>query len=175
MDKKLDIVYFAKVKPNGIIPAKRSEDAGYDAYACFDGDYFVILPLQSKLVPLGISGAFDKKYYIQIEERSSTGKLGIKKNSGVIDSGYRGEYGVIIFNSNSVPLIISKVDSPPKTIDVDGNTFETKNAIIYPAKKAICELVFHIVPELEVEEVSYDELLGFKSERGTGGFGSSGK
>src|SRR5205085_6800097 len=34
----LPTVFFAKVKPEGIIPSKRDEDAGYDLYACVEGN-----------------------------------------------------------------------------------------------------------------------------------------
>ena len=37
-----DKIYFAKMKEGAVIPTKREEDAGYDLYACFDEDFFVI-------------------------------------------------------------------------------------------------------------------------------------
>ena len=51
-------LYFAKVNPNAIIPSKRDEDGGYDVYACFDEDYMVIQPHETKLIPSGIATAF---------------------------------------------------------------------------------------------------------------------
>ena len=170
-------IYFAKMKENAVIPSKKKEDAGYDLYACFEEDYFVIEPFKTRAVPTGIACAFSPKYYVQVEERSSTGKLGIKKSSGVMDSGYRGEYLILTFNTNDKPLVISKLDEAevPETFEVNGKVYEKKNAVFYPYKKAICELVVHILPELETEELSYDDLLQIKSERGAKGFGSSGK
>ena len=50
-----DELYFAKVKPNAIIPSKRDEDAAYDIYACFDDDYLVIPPHKTVLIPTGIA------------------------------------------------------------------------------------------------------------------------
>ena len=40
--KDNDLV-FAKVKPDAIIPTKKTENAGYDIYACFDEAYIEIL------------------------------------------------------------------------------------------------------------------------------------
>ncbi len=170
-------IYFAKIKEGAKIPTKKDEDAGYDMYACFDEDFFVFEPHQTRPVPTGIASALSKKYYVQIEERSSTGKLGLKKNGGVIDSGYRGEYIVLVFNSNTKPLIITKVpvEKIPETFIADGRTFNKSDVIFYPYEKAICELVVHIVPSLETKVVSYDEIQKISSERGASGFGSSGK
>ena len=52
-------LYWAKVKPDAKIPQKRYEDAGYDLYPCFEEDYMVIEPHETKLVPLGVASAFD--------------------------------------------------------------------------------------------------------------------
>ena len=51
-------LYWAKVKPDAKIPQKRYEDAGYDLYPCFEEDYMVIEPHETKLVPLGVASAF---------------------------------------------------------------------------------------------------------------------
>ena len=100
---------FAKVKSNAIIPNKREEDAGYDIYACFDEDYIIIPAHTTKLIPTGIASALSKEYYIQIEERGSTGSKGIKKSAGVIDSGYRNEWFIALSNVTNEDLIISKL------------------------------------------------------------------
>ena len=172
-----DKIYFAKMNKNAIIPSKKKEDAGYDVYACFDSDYFVIEPFQTKPVPTGIAGAFSNKYYAQVEERSSTGKNGIKKSAGVFDSGYRGEYLILTYNTNNKPFIITKLDfnNIPDEIVIDSKVYNKNNVIFYPYKKAICQLILHIVPDMKVEEISYDDLLLIESERGVKGFGSSGK
>ena len=102
-----DILYFAKIRSSATIPTKKKEDAGYDMYADFEGDYFVIEPGKTKAIPTGIATAFDSKYYAQIEERSSMAKLGIKKSGGVFDSGYRGEYFIMTYNTNDKPFVIS--------------------------------------------------------------------
>lgn len=170
-------IYFAKLKPNAIIPSKRDEDAGYDVYACFDGDYLVIEPQSTKGIPTGIAAAFSNKYYIQVEERGSTGKIGLKKSSGVMDSGYRGEYIILSYNSNTRPILISKVadEALPKQIIINEKTYKSDECIIYPASKAIAQLVLQEIPKVKVKEISYDELCNIASERGTGCLGSSKK
>ena len=170
-------IYFAKIRPTAIIPTKKDEDAGYDMYANFEEDYFVIEPFQTKAVPTGIAMAFSPKYYAQVEERSSTGKIGMKKSAGVMDSGYRGEYLIMIYNANTKPLVLSKVslDEMPEEFVVNEKAYQKAEIVYYPYTKAICQLVLHEVPVFESKEISYEELCGIKSERGKGGFGSSNK
>lgn len=170
-------LYFAKMKPNAIIPSKKDEDAGYDMYACFDEDFFVIDPFSTRVVPTGIAAAFSKKYYAQIEERSSMGKLGIKKNGGVFDSGYRGEYLICTYNTHNIPFIITKkdIETLPEEFEVDGKTYKKSEVILYPYTKAICQMVLQEIPALEVKELSYEELKSISSERGAGNFGHSQK
>lgn len=170
-------IAFAKIRETAIIPTKKIEDAGYDLYANFEEDYFVIEAGKTKAVPTGIACAFVNKYYIQIEERSSMGKLGIKKSSGVFDSGYRGEYFIMTYNTNDKPFVISKIpaEEMPTEFEVNGKIYKTADVIVYPYTKAICQAVVHIVPDLQTKELSYEELCMIESERGKGGFGSSGK
>ncbi len=173
-DKNL---FFAKMKPNAIIPSKKDEDAGYDLYACFEEEFFVIDPFSTRVVPTGIAAAFSKKYYAQIEERSSMGKLGIKKNGGVFDSGYRGEYLICTYNTHNIPFIITKKDiaTLPEQFEAEGKVYNKSEVNLYPYTKAICQMVLQEIPALEVEELSYEELKNISSERGVGGFGHSNK
>lgn len=159
---------FAKVKEGATIPTKTEENAGRDLYACFDEDYIVIHPLETKLIPTGIATAFSLNYYAQIQERGSTGSKGIKYGAGVIDSGYRGEWFVPITNCNDVDLIIGKKDA---AINFD----KDYKYIWYPYEKGIAQFVMIEVPKFAEKEVSLEELQSIKSERGTGALGSSGK
>lgn len=162
---------FAKVKPNAIIPSKEYHNAGYDIYACFYEDYMIIKPHETKLIPTGIASAMNPKYYIQIEERGSSGSKGIKKSCGVIDSSYHGEWFIAISNVNDCPLVIAKDDV------TDDDIFGAIHMkyINYPYDKAIAQAIVHEVPKLNVLEMSYQELLMIESERGTGKLGSTGK
>ena len=52
---------------------------------------------------------------------------------------------------------------------------EKAACIIYPYEKAICQGVLLVMPQIESEEISFDELKEMKSLRGEGKLGSSGK
>ena len=174
---KNDQIYFAKIRDTAKIPGKRAEDAGYDLYADFVEDFFVIEAGATRPVPTGIAVAFSSDYYAQIEERSSTAKLGIKKSGGVFDSGYRGEYLIVTYNTNTKPFIITKkeIESIDETFEIDGKNYHKKDVVFYPYTKAICQIVMHKIPDLIPHEISYEELKAIPSERGTGRFGSSNK
>jgi dUTP pyrophosphatase len=159
-------VYFAKVKPDAIIPSKREEDGAYDIYACFDEDEVKIEPHEIKMIPTGIASAFDSKYRIVFQDRGSTGLIGLKVNAGLIDSGFRGEWFVMLNNTGAKTIYISKNH---KKVD------EKYQCIFYPYTKGLCQAKLQAVPVVEIQEIPYDELLEFKSERGMGVLGSSNK
>ena len=48
-----------------------------------------------------------------------------------------------------------------------------QNCIDYPYEKAICQALVIPVPELDIEEYTYDELMAIPSQRGGGCLGSS--
>jgi dUTP pyrophosphatase len=170
-------IKIAKIRESAKVPSKRVEDAGFDLYADFDEDFFVIGAGETRPVPTGIAIAFSSKWYAQIEERSSMAKLGIKKSGGVFDSGYRGEYLIMLYNTNKKPFIISKIaiEDLADEFEVNGVKYNKQEVIIYPYTKAICQMVMLEVPVFDVQEISYEELKQIDSERGAGGFGSSKK
>ena len=186
-------VKFAKVRPNAIIPSKRDEDMGFDIYACFDEDYIIINPHETKLIPTGIASSCDSNYGFLLRERGSTGSKGIALRAGVIDSGYRNDWFVGLTNTTDELLIISKVDvqdiidNETRKIDYDEDNIKrfvdkklsidsrVSTALIYPYSKAIAQALIVPVPKTEVEELTYDELKAIKSERGLGKLGSSNK
>lgn len=171
-------VKFAKTKPNAIIPTKRLEDAGYDVYPCFDEDYIIIKPHTTVIIPTGIASACDTDYCFVLHERSSTGTKGMAQRCGIIDIGYRGEWGVPITNTNDVPIVICKKESITDFNDFASIllfSYGEANYILYPYEKAICQALVLPVPEVEIEEYTYEELKAIPSERGTGRLGSSGK
>lgn len=167
----MNTIKFAAVDKNRDykIPTKRVEDAGYDIYASFEKELIIIDPFTTVLIPTNIASALPYNYYFQVEERGSTGSKGIKKSAGVIDSGYRNEIFIAITNCNDRDVVIAK---NPEEIKMKDNF---KGCIIYPYSKAIAQLVLHEVPQLESEEISYDELKAIPSERGMGALGSSNK
>ena len=163
-------VKFAKVHPNAIIPSKRDEDMGFDIYACFDGNYMMISPHETKLIPTGIASSCSPEYGFLLRERGSTGSKGIGLRAGVIDSGYRNEWFVCLTNTTDRPLYISKLDE--KELDYK---YHLMQGFVYPYSKAIAQALIIPVPKVNVEEISYDELKAIESERGMGALGSSNK
>ena len=164
-----DEIYFAKINVNARIPSKEIEDAGYDIYACFDEENLVINPNESVMVPTGIVSAFSSEYMFLLEERSSTGVRDIKRNAGVIDSGFRGEWKAILYNANKKPIVITK-ETNKDILEVLEDDY-----IVYPYDKAIVQALLIPVPMVKVKEKTYSELLMIDSKRGSGMLGSSGK
>lgn len=103
-------------------------------------------PFQHGVVNTDLAFEIPKGWHMQIHTRSSYGKNGLRCHLGVVDSGYRGEVKVIVHNHTNQYVAINK-----------GQKF--------------CQVLFLPVPKLYIEEASE---LG-ESERGSGGFGSSGK
>ena len=165
-----ETICFAGKNESVIIPSKREEDAGYDIYANFEQSLIIVEPHTTRLIPTGLHSAFDPKWYIQLEERGSTGSKGIAQRCGVIDSGYRGEWLVPLTNTTNKKIIIAKQHVKQVIEDIFGS-----DAIIYPYEKAICQAVLHEVPKVEVRELTLEQLKAIPSERGTGKLGSSNK
>lgn len=167
MEVRGNKLYWAKVRPEAVIPTKEKENAGYDIYPCFDKERIFIEAHETKLIPTGIACAVRDGYYLQVQERGSTGSKGIKYGAGVIDSGYRGEIFIAITNTNKVPLVIAKKEWTAK--------IKNSKVVIYPYEKAIAQLIVHKVLNMDEQEISYDDLKSIPSKRGDGILGSSGK
>ena len=135
-----------KLKDNARVPTQGSlKAAGFDLYAC-EGTY--ILPGQTKLIPTGLSIQPPEGYCFKIYARSGLAtKKGLRPANcvGICDEDYTGEYMVALHNdSNEI-----------QTIE-DG--------------ERIAQLSLERYYSFEFEEV---EKLD-KTERGSGGFGSTG-
>lgn len=125
-----------------------AQSAGMDLRACTDAP-LVLEPLQRVLVPTGLSIALPAGYEAQVRPRSGlAAKHGITvlNAPGTIDADYRGEIKVILVNLSREP-------------------FE-----ICPGER-IAQLVIAAHVQAEWEEVSVLD----ETERGAGGFGSTGK
>lgn len=172
-------IKFAKVRPDAKIPSKRVEDMGFDIYACFDEDYIVIPPHETKLIPTGIASSCEPEYGFLLRERGSTGSKGIALRCGVLDSGYRNEWFVCLMNSTDEYMFITKLDAKDTLLDYFGNKFgdllNESDFTLYPYSKAIAQALVVPVPAVEVEELTYDDLKAIPSERGLGCLGSSSK
>ena len=153
------------------LPVKRDIDAGHDIYANFEEDYIVIMPHSSKLISTGFKTVIPLTHYAQIFERGSSGVQNLKFNAGVIDSGFRGEWKVCLYNGNDVPVVIAK--NSYDCSDIHFTFYD--NFIVYPYEKAIAQFVVLPVPNTTIEEVTEEEFNQYTSERGEGMLGSSGK
>lgn len=162
-------VKFAKINEDAKIPTKNDEDAGFDLYASFEEDYIEIKPHTMKLIPTGIKSSYPKEHMALIKERGSTGTKCMSVRAGVMDSGFRNEWKVVLNNTSDKTVYIVK----------DHENFSTKYAhgqiIIYPYSKAIAQFLFIPVPKVKVTEVSIEEIDNDESIRGLGMLGSSGK
>ena len=159
-------IKFARLRPNAVIPSKRDEDSDYDLYACFDEEEFVISPLSTAFIPTGIVSAFPPNLGVKIEERGSNAKWCGITQAGVIDSGYRGEWFVAMYNGNSVPVHISKAVSEVE---------RRADAVFVPYSKAVCQFNVREIISPKIKTVSVEEIMAAPSERGAGRLGSSGK
>lgn len=171
--KEIVEIKFAKVRPNAVIPSKRKEDMGFDIYACFDDDFMVINPHETKLIPTGIASCCNPEYGFLVFERGSTGSKGIARRCGVIDSGYRNEWFIGLTNTTNKVMFISKLTEEETYCEYYKDVMP--KGFVYPYSKAIAQALVVPVPEVDVDEISYDELKEIKSERGMGALGSSNK
>ncbi len=163
-------VYWAKTRADALIPTKKAENAGYDFYAAFDEEYIIIEPFHVGLLPTGISWASSEDYYLQLEERSSTGVKGMKICGGIIDSGYRGEIKVALYNANTFPIVLSLLGEDEIRKKIPDREF-----MFYSTSKSIAQGIIHRVEKMEEQEISIEALRQIPSERGDKGFGSSNK
>lgn len=123
-------------------------DAGADLRSAID----TVIPARGwTTIPTGVSAAIPTGYALFVDSRSGLAAkngVAVLNSPGVVDSGYRGEIGVVLFN-------ISDRDLPIKRED------RIAQAVIQKVERAN----FVVVKALED--------LG-ETERGTGGFGSTG-
>ena len=136
-----------RLTEDAVIPTQaKFSDAGADLYS--NDVSFSLMPGQRRLVPTGIALAIPEGYVGYIKPRSGLAhKHGIDVLGGVIDSGYRGEVGVILINHGMQPVLFTENDR-------------------------IAQLVIQPVVAVGTAFVTTAELP--ESERGTGGFGSTG-
>jgi|GEM_PF-89505 len=191
-------LYFAKTKPNAIIPTKRVEDAGRDIYTC-ETETIVIEPCSTRLIDTGIAIACSTNYFPKFFDKGGMGSKGVIVGAGVGDSGYRDSYFIPLINTNKDKYLIITTQSDKEieessVFDLLENTFDSDFKIIYgddivvqdryinkadciikPITKAITQFVMIPVPIFQDKEISWEELKSIKSERGLGKLGSSNK
>ena len=142
-------VLIKKLDPSVEIPTYKTVGASGVDLMAFIKEPIKLAPKSSCLVSTGLSVAFSKEYEIQIRPRSglaAKNNISVLNTPGTIDSDYRGEIKIILFNHGS-------------------NDFVIKN------KDRIAQMILMPINKMNLEEVeSLPDTL-----RGKGGFGSTGK
>jgi dUTP pyrophosphatase len=142
-------VLVKRLDPNVELPKYKTEgSSGLDLMAFIDNP-IKISPNASALVPTGISVAISNDLEIQIRPRSglaAKSSVTVLNTPGTIDSDYRGEIKIILFNHGKEDFIIKNKDRVAQMI---------------------------LVPIIKIEFEEVDELPN--TIRGSGGFGSTGK
>lgn len=166
------IIYWDLLNLMATMPSKRDEDAGFDIYSDSAED-IILKPSETKFFSTGLRSSFPKEFWVEIKERGSTGAVGLSVRSGVIDSGYRGEWKIMLTNVNKYPVVFSR--SVDKVTYVYGKIFKKKiKKVIYPLSKAIAQAVVIPLPNIECkwDRTMVDQA---SSDRGKTGWGASGK
>ncbi|GAB6454759.1 dUTP diphosphatase [Bacillus cereus] len=124
-------------------------DSGFDLVAAEDT---IIWPGETKVVPTGLAFEVPPGYELQVRPRSGmTRNTKLRVVLGTVDSGYRGEVGVLVDNTEI-----------PKVANMQAHVIEKGTRIAQGV----------IAPVVTAHFVEVDELS--ESDRGTGGFGSTG-
>ncbi|MED4750985.1 dUTP diphosphatase [Brevibacillus choshinensis] len=164
-------VKIKKLHPDAVIPQyARAMDAGFDLVAVED---VIIAPGQSAKVPTGLAFALPEGFELQVRPRSGISaktKLRLSNAPGTVDAGYRGEVCVLVDNIRipSQERTNLCLDASEKETTVE-QVVDTNSYLIKKGDR-IAQGVIAIVPIAQFEVV--DELD--ETERGAGGFGSSG-
>jgi len=157
---------FKKVNKEAIVPKpSRKGDAGADAHIMgfkkivnengkkelieINSDTYILKPLERIGCPLGFATAIPEGYYFKVVPRSGLALwegISIVNTPGTIDSGYRNEWMAIVINLSNKDVVLKRGDR-------------------------ICQIILGKIYDFEVVET--DTLP--ESERGLGGFGSTGK
>jgi dUTP pyrophosphatase len=143
----LPIVKFIKLVDWAIEPTRANDgDVGYDVYSAVDT---VVEPGQVRMVESGISVELPSHTEMQVRPRSGMAKkngITVINTPGTIDTGYRGPCNVLLYNTSDKNFLISRGDKIAQ---------------------------FLITTKLPYKFVEVKSLS--KTERGEGGFGSTGK
>ena len=142
-------VLIKKLNPEVEMPSYKTPGAsGLDLMA-FIQKPIKLASMSSCLVPTGLSVAFSEEYEIQIRPRSglaAKNNISVLNTPGTIDSDYRGEIKIILFNHGANEFVINNKDR-------------------------IAQMILTPVHKMDLEEVkNLPDTI-----RGKGGFGSTGK
>lgn len=162
-----EYIKFGKLHSDAVIPTYATKGAGWaDMYACFDEYERVIPPHECVLIPTGLCSEFPKGYRLGLYERGSNSKSNMQIMCGKIDSDYRKEIFVAVYNGNDIPLEITK-----GVVSVE----ITPDFVRVPYNRAICQVAVEIVPDIEIIEGNVGLMVRRESERkGAEALGSTG-
>lgn len=139
-------VEIKKLREDAQIPRyNKPGDSGFDFVLLEDA---LIEPGETKILPTGLAFAIPEGYELQIRLRSGYAaktSLYLPNAPGTVDSGYRGEVGIILRNGGSAPFLARKGDRIAQGV---------------------------IAPVIRANLIETDDLD--ESERGASGFGASG-
>lgn len=148
-EKTVIQVHMQKLNEFAVIPKRGSASAaGYDLTAAFAEEEMTLAPGESRLVGTGLAVAIPEGYFGGVFARSGLSlREGLRPANcvGVIDADYRGELKVPLHNDSTETRIVKRGER-------------------------IAQLV--ILPFLAVD---FEEAPLSETERGSGGFGSTGK
>jgi putative deoxyuridine 5'-triphosphate nucleotidohydrolase len=156
------------------------EDAGYDVWLDIPKDYkdeygknvwdedgHLMLTLKkghTYLLPTGIGVAVPSKFWCDFKhERGSTGKIGLNIQSGVVDSGYRGEVFLVVTPLHKEVNITTHTDKCE----------EFGNSYFYPYSKAISQMILQKNYSATTLVLDKEEFDAIPSERGSKALGST--
>ena len=142
-------VLIKKLDPTVELPDYKTEGASGMDLMAFLKEPINLKPNSSCLVPTGLAVAFSNEFEIQIRPRSGLAvknSISVLNTPGTIDSDYRGEIKVILFNHGKKDFLINNKDR-------------------------IAQMILTPVIKMKLEET--DNLP--ETIRGEGGFGSTGK
>lgn len=165
-------VKIKRLRPEAVIPKYAYDgDAGFDLVAVED---VIIEPGETKLVPTGIAIELPPGYEMQVRPRSGISlRTKLRVVLGTVDSGYRGEIGVIVDNITSEQYYTYKQYF--ELLTTEGERIDAKypyweGTYIIRKGDRIAQAVIKSVEQAHFIEVGeLDE-----TERGANGFGSSG-
>ena len=142
-------VLIKKLNPAVEMPTYKTAGASGMDLMAFIEKPIKVAPKSSCIVPTGLSVAFSNEYEIQIRPRSglaAKNNISVLNTPGTIDSDYRGEIKIILFNHGNSEFVINNKDR-------------------------VAQMILTPVQKMELEEVeNLPDTL-----RGKGGFGSTGK
>lgn len=165
-------VKVVKLHPDAVIPEyKRPLDAGFDLVAIED---YIVHPGEQVKVRTGLAFQLLPGFELQVRPRSgisSNTKLRVANAPGTVDAGYRGEVNVLIDNTSQMS-ISDVVDKPHVWVSGVNLSGVKVDRGVYIIKKGdrIAQGVIAIAACADF--IVVDKLD--ESERGTGGFGSTG-